>query len=116
MQLFTLPKKSPPSFELRALALKSGGIGFTTASLPKLRIAVAELERLGGVLTISHDFVAARFLDCPAPTFAAARSLLVELGKDSDFVDSSVGIAEGEAANEIDVMRICGDALKNARV
>ena len=91
-------------------------MGFTTASLPKLRAAIAELEKLGGVITISHDFVVARFFDCASSVFSTARRLLEDLGKNSDFADSSVGIAEGRAENEIDVMRICGDALKNARV
>jgi hypothetical protein len=116
MPLFAIPKKAATRQTLRALAFRSGGLGFTTASLTKLHTAVSQLEKLGADGTVAHNFFEARFFGNAESEFTAARKILDELRRDPDFEDSTVGVAEGQAEHEIDVMRICGAALKNARV
>jgi hypothetical protein len=116
MPLFTLPKKTAAPQTLRVLAFKSGGLGFTTTSLTKLHAAVSQLEKLGADGTVAHNFFEARFFGNAKSEFTAAQRILDELRRDPDFEDSTVGVAEGQAEHEIDVMRICCAALENARV
>jgi hypothetical protein len=112
MQPFKAPIKSAPKRNLQVFALHAGGIGFTTSSLPKLRGAVSKLSERGGKIVVSHNLVTSQFFDTGKSAYAEAEQILSELCKGAEFEGSTVGFAEGEIENEIDVMRITCAATK----
>ncbi len=77
---------------------------------------VAKLEAEGADLQVWHSSLTARFYgDKREGGFLRARSLLEEALRDPDFAGFLLGTSEGETEHELDVMRISGDAFKDAR-
>ena len=115
MPLFATRKQEGTRRRLRVLVLKSADWGFTDSSIPKLRSIVARLETFGAETFVLHNSLTVllygenRDEDC-----MRSRQILEEALQDADFAGFCLGAAEGETAHEIDVMRISGDALKNA--